>query len=321
MNLLNFALQYPDEASCRIRFKAIRDSQGVICPQCGHSIHYWKKDKESYECKQCGKRQSLRSNTVMHGSQLPFRYWFIAGHLLTSTKKSFSALEIQRQLGHKYYEPVWAMVHKLRIAMGKRDQTYALSGVLELDEGFFTTEIDDEEKDLPLKRGRGSQKKSKVLVMAESEPTADNADKTSSKKSCRSGKKSRKVRHIKMIVVEDLKSEIITPVVEANVSKESVIDSDGSTSYSNLKELVKEHHPQVIPKENLGKVLPWVHIAISNAKRMLLDIYHQINPKYLQNYLNEFCYKFNRRYIGDGLFDRMLIAAVAYKNQFRYSVR
>ncbi len=64
------------------------------------------------------------------------------------------------------------------------------------------------------------------------------------------------------------------------------------------------------------KVLVWVHIAISNAKRMLLDIFHDIKPEYLQNYLNEFCYKFNRRYFGENLFDRLMIAAVSYKNQF-----
>jgi hypothetical protein len=56
----------------------------------------------------------------MHGSQLPFRYWFIAIHLLSSTKKTFSALELQRQLGHSTYNPKWAMLHKLRLAMGKR---------------------------------------------------------------------------------------------------------------------------------------------------------------------------------------------------------
>jgi Zn ribbon nucleic-acid-binding protein len=103
MNLLNFVAQYPDEASCRVKFKEYRDNNGVICPHCGGIDHYWKQDKECYECKKCGKRQSLRANTVMHGSQLPFRYWFIAIHLLTSTKKSFSAAELQRQLGHKRY--------------------------------------------------------------------------------------------------------------------------------------------------------------------------------------------------------------------------
>ena len=312
MNILNFISQYPDELSCRKKFKEFRDKEGVICPKCGHKEHYWKKDKECYECKKCGKRQSLRANTVMHGSQLPFRYWFITIHLLTSTKKSFSACEIQRQLGHKYYEPVWAMVHKLRQVMGKRDEKYTLSGVLELDEGFFSTETEDEEKDKPLKRGRGSQKKSKVLVMVESSP----AEGKTTKKG-----KPRKVGHIKMMVIDDLKAETITSLVQENVCDESRIDSDHSTSYVNLKDIVREHKPKVIPKTEVGKVLPWVNIAISNAKRQLLDIYHKINPEYLQNYLNEFCYKFNRRYFGERLFDRLLIAAVSYKNRFRYNMR
>jgi len=149
MNILNFILQYADELSCRKKFKDFRDKQGVICPKCGHKEHYWKKDKECYECKQCGKRRSLQANTVMHGSQLPFRYWFIAIHLLTSIKKSFSASEIQRQLGRKYYEPVWAMVHKLRQVMRIRDEKYTLSGIHELDEGFFSTETEDDEKIYP----------------------------------------------------------------------------------------------------------------------------------------------------------------------------
>ena len=129
--------------------------------------------------------------------------------------------------------------------------------------------------------------------------------------------KPRKVGHIKMIVIEDLKPETITPLVEKNVSNESVIDSDHSTSYVKLKDIVKEHRPKVIPKTEVGKVLPCVHIAISNAKRQLLDIYHQINPEYLQSYLNEFCYKFNRRYFGEQLFDRLMVASVNYKNELR----
>ena len=308
MNLLNFTEQYPDEASCKAKWKALREKEGVICRHCGCKEHYWKADKENYECKSCGYRQSLKANTVMHGSNLPFRYWFIAIHLLTSTKKSFSASELQRQLGHKRYEPIWHLLHKLRAVMGKRDSHYSLSGVMELDEGFFTTEISEDEKEKPLKRGRGSQNKSKVLVMAESTPIEG---KTTGKD------KPRKVGHLKMIVIEDLKSETITPLIEKNVSNESVIDSDHSTSYVKLKDIVKEHRPKVIPKTEVGKVLPWVHIAISNAKRQLLDIYHQINSEYLQSYLNEFCYKFNRRYFGEQLFDRLMVASVSYKNELR----
>ena len=130
--------------------------------------------------------------------------------------------------------------------------------------------------------------------------------------------KSRKVGHIKMLVMDDLKSDTVTPLAEKNVSSYARIDSDDSTSYNKLAEVVEEHKPH---KEEINKVLPWVHLAISNAKRMLLDVYHHMSPLYLQSYLNEFCYKFNRRYFGEKQFDRLLAACVSHQNNFRYSIR
>lgn len=310
MNLLNFINYFPDEESCKLKFKEIRDKQGVICCHCGGKEHYWKRDKWQYECKSCGFRTTLRSGTVMHGSKLPFTYWFVSMHLLTSTKKSFSAKEIQRQLEHKRYQPIWAMLHKLRKAMSNRDGQYQLSGTIELDEGFFSTEISTKDKNKPLKRGRGSQKKTKVLVMTES----NEVEGKTSKKG-----KHRKVGFIKMQVITDLKAETITPIVEKSISKKSKILTDDSTSYVELKNVVEEHKAQVVPPDKIGVVLPWVHIAISNAKRLLLDIYHDIKPEHLQNYLDEFCYNFNRRYFGEALFDRLLMASATYKNQFRYN--
>jgi predicted RNA-binding Zn-ribbon protein involved in translation (DUF1610 family) len=199
MNLIDFINEFPDEESCKAKFKQYREQVGVVCPKCGGKAHYWKRDRESYECKQCGHRQSLRANTVMHKSKLPYRYRFIAMHLLTSTKKSFSARELQRQLGHKRYHPVWHMAHKLREAMGKRDGEYILAGRMELDGGYFSTEMPLVEKDKPLKRGRGSQKKTKVLVMAESKLVI----------LPRKGQKPRRVGYLKMRVIDDLKSEAI----------------------------------------------------------------------------------------------------------------
>lgn len=309
MHLIDFISAYPDEASCKAKFKAYRDQVGVVCANCGGTSHYWHKNKEQYECKLCRTRTTLKSGTVMHKSKLPYRYWFITMHLLTATKKSFSAKEIQRQLGHKRYAPIWHMVHKLRQAMGKRDNEYILAGSIELDDGFFSTEIPEAKKQEPLKRGRGSQKKTKVLVMAES--TEVEAPKP--------GKKSRRVGYLKMKVIDDLKKETINQVVQCSVNpcKTSVV-SDDSTSYVDLKGFVKSHHSEVIPKERIGEKLPWVHIAISNAKRQLLNSYHNIKPEFLQAYLDEFCYKFNRRLFAEALFGRLLVAAVSYKNEFRY---
>lgn len=308
MALIDFITEFPDEQSCKNKFKAFREQLGVVCPKCNGTDHYWKSDKEVYECKSCRTRISLRSGTVMHKSKLPYRHWFIAMHLLTSTKKSFSAKEIQRQLGHKRYHPIWHMVHKLRQAMGARDGEYVLAGRIELDEGYFTTERSDIEKHKPLKRGRGSQRKTKVLVMAESEILA----------SPKSGAKPRRVGYLKMRVIDDLKSETINKVVKELAADATAVDTDDSSSYVTLKEYIPTHHAQVIPKEKIGEVLPWVHIAISNAKRQLINTYHDIKPEYLQNYLDEFCYKFNRRYFGEALFGRLLVACVSRKNEFRY---
>jgi hypothetical protein len=84
----------------------------------------------------------------------------------------------------------------------------------------------------------------------------------------------------------------------------------------NLDTIIESHYSEITTKENVAKLLPWVHIAISNAKKLLLNTYHRIDDDFLQNYLNEFCYKFNRRYFQEKLFDRLLLAAVS--NQWNH---
>ena len=155
------------------------------------------------------------------------------------------------------------MLHKLRDVMGRRDLEYQLTDVIELDEGFFSTITDEVEKGKPLKRGKGSQKKSKVLVMVESVPVEGKTTKKG---------KPRKVGHLRMLVINNLKSDTIKQIVEDNVALKTIIDTDNSNSYVKFKELDVDHRPNIIPKDKVNEMLPWVHIAISNAKRLLLDI-------------------------------------------------
>lgn len=82
--------------------------------------------------------------------------------------------------------------------------------------------------------------------------------------------------------------------------------------------LFNEYVGRVVNPEDIGKIPPWVHLAISNAKSLLTDIYHGIKPEFLQEYLNEFCYKFNRRYFGEHQFDRLLIASASYSPDFEH---
>ena len=228
-------------------------------------------------------------------------------HLLTSTKKSFSAVELQRQLGHKRYQPIWEMCCKLRDVMGKRDDRYLLSGQIELDNAFITTLVPDDKKNEKLKLCAGSQNKSKVVVMTES-TFVENP---------KPGKIPQKVNHIKMKLLIDLQADTTTNIVKEHIDSQAELTTDDSTSYKKLIEQVKEHCAKVVKPEDVSKVLPWVHIAIGNVKRLLLDVHHQLKTEYLQYYLNEFCYKFNRRYFGEQLFDRMIMVAANYRTDFK----
>jgi hypothetical protein len=317
MKLKEFHQEYKDETSCKLKFKAIRDQQGVICKKCGGKEHYWHKNLWQYECKKCKFRTTLRSGTVMEGSNLPFSYWLTAMAFLTCTKKSISALELQRELGHKRYEPIWAMLHKLRLAMRYRDSIYELKEYIELDEGFFETSDRSEKNNPKGNQGRGSNRQAKVLVAVETE--ARTQQETGNKKN--KHKAATKAKYMKMKVMDSLDSKSINDEISETVHKNTKVKTDGYKGYCRLREVINSHEVVVVKdKTQIAKVFPWVHTCISNAKRLLLGIHHSIKSLYVQNYLDEFCYKFNRRSFGENLFERLLFAAAGstwYKNSYK----
>ena len=299
MTVFSFTAQFDNEVSCREHFKLERDKIGVNCRRCQHDQHYWIKSQWSYECKKCRSRTSLRSGTIMQNSNLSFLIWYKTMFLMSMAKKGFSSKEIQKQLGLKRYEPVWAMVHKLRKAMGNRDDRYTLEGMIEMDEGYFTVESSEFEKNKGL-RGRGAAGKQNVAIMAESTPLED----------INSKKNSRHCRYFKAKVLESHSKDEINSTVSNSIHEKSIVFTDKSTSYVDIADYVELHITEKSDKKTTEETLKWVHITISNAKRNLLGNYHKIKGKYLQLYLDEFCYKLNRRYFGEKLFDRLVIANI-----------
>ena len=298
MNLFSFSAHFGTEDDCREHFKLERDKIGLTC-KCGSTEHFWIKSRLSYECKKCRSRKSLKSGTIMENSNLSFLIWYKTMFLMSVTKKGFSAKEIQKQLGLKRYEPVWAMVHKLRKAMGNRDAKYTLEGMIEFDEAYFTVESSEIEQEKGI-RGKGAVGKQNVAMMAESTPLED----------IDSGKKEKQVRFFKAKVLNGHNGEEINETIKESIDNQSIVFTDKSASYVDIADFVELHIMEKSSKETTEETLKWVHIAISNAKRNLLGNYHKIKRKYLQLYLNEFIYKLNRRYFGDRLFERLIIANI-----------
>lgn len=340
MLLNQFDSKFPDEASCVSYFQSLRETSLPACPNCAWKDYSWLPKKQAFECKSCRHRIPLTKGTVMEHSKLSLRTWFYTMHLMTSIKQVLSAKEVQHQLGMSQYHPVWLMMMKLRNIMGKREDIYKLTGQVELDEAFFPTRINSDEKEQPLKRGVGSQKQSKVLVIVESKAVddifreylsvqnttvaMDKIGKLSKKAKSKSVKKV--VHYIKMFVIEDLKAETIDKILEKSLDKNTIIVTDGSSSHVNLKDNFA-NHIAVVEKnveEVVKKSLPWVHLIIGECRNGIAAIHKDIDKRFLQLYLNEYCWKFNRRFFRDStdpeydLFDRLIKISAAYTSDIKW---
>jgi len=287
--------EFPTEEACKAHFKNQRELEGIKCKKCEETHHYWLQAKEQWQCSSCNFRTTLKSGSIMEGSKVDFHTWYKAMAFMTFSKKTISASELQRQLNHPKYDTIWRLMHKIRSAMGKRDALYRLDGAIEFDEGYFEKATSEKVK---LKRGRGSQRQKNVAVMAESTPLEN----------IETGISSSQCRYFKMKVLHDHKAETINEVIEENFSEKSIVFSDKSSSYVDISDYVEIHITEKSDKQVTKTTLKWVHIAISNAKRTLLGVFHKIKGKYLQLYLDEFCYKLNRRYFGSKVFDRLTLA-------------
>jgi transposase-like protein len=301
MNLIKFFQKYDTELKCADLFKEIRDKEGVFCKRCGGSEHYWLGTRDRYRCKACNWETTLRSGTALEYSKLPYQYWIYAMAILASSKKPVSALEMQRTLGHKFYEPIWAMLHKLRVTMGHRDASYKLKDFVEVDDAQF--EVSKTKKETKNnKPGAGSKGKAKVAVQAQTVPAKDLRKKGKAAKGS--------FKFVKMATIENIKAESLVPVITNGINKNATIKTDGGRGYVTNKLPVAHHIKRTMKGKEAIKHLPWVHIMISNAKRNILGIYHSVKEEYLQNYLNEFCYMTNRRYLASKKLNNLLVLTV-----------
>ena len=290
MKLTQFLKQYDTEEKCIHFFRIQRERQGISCMKCQSTSLCWLKTRRCWTCTKCNYRLGLRKGTVMENSKLPYRLWLTCLYLMVLTKKGFSALEMQSLLAHTRYESIWLMMHKIRIQMGERDKQYKLDGLIELDEAFFAGHR---------KKGlKEDGKPYKEIDRNEKVVVAVSTTETTSK-------------YLKMTVVQSLAKQDIAYEVPKMIHHSSTVITDGRRCYTPIKNIVKEHQVKIIRDKKLVCIaFPWVHIAISNAKKKLKGIHHHIKNEYMQNYLNEYCYKYNRRFLKHLTFDRLIMATL-----------
>nr|WP_111707839.1 transposase [Lutibacter citreus] len=133
MKLSEFYKSFPDESTCAHILKCIREAQGVICKKCGNIEHYWKKDKKSFECKECNYRTSLKNGTIIEHSNLPLKYWLSTIAYINIINEKISALQLQKELGHNRYEPIWLMLKKIKNSSKTDNLLHKISDYIQIN--------------------------------------------------------------------------------------------------------------------------------------------------------------------------------------------
>lgn len=234
MVLLELFDQFPDEKTCKLHLKKSREHLGICCKKCKLDDHFWIEKKEQWQCKNCAFRTTLKSGTMFQNTKMPLRVWFFTMGFMTLTKKGFSSKELQSQIGHKRYEPIWYMMHKIRRQMGRYNDN------LKEKCGELGAKILTNLEDSTLQIGRGSNmQKVPLKIITGSELPS----------------KGRKIR-----------------ILQLRRADKSSIDSTNVNCQ-------------------------WPSYPIKNLERILNGIHHQVKDYYLQNYLNEFSFKFSLRHV------------------------
>ena len=196
-------------------------------------------------------------------------WWF------TSRKTGVNAINLQELLGFGSYNTAWYWLQKLRRCTIRKDRE-KLSGNVEVDEFFIGGQK-------PGKRGRGSNGKTAVVAAVE--------------------KNDKKIGRIRLKVISDCSAESLLSFIDENIEPGSDVFTDGWKGYQPLDQN-KYHHHQVFQNKTDDKdsVLPGVHLIASLVKRVILSTHQgRFDPNRLQNYLDEYVFRFNRRtskYIG-----------------------
>lgn len=265
--LNEFEQQFNTEEACIEYLFKLRWTQGFQCIKCGYH-KAWTTKQNLYRCVRCEFKNSVITGTIFQDSKKPLKIWFRAIWHLTNQKYGANALGLQRILGFGSYRTAWIWLHKLRRAMVRpgRDR---LSGVVEVDETYVGGEKHG-------KRGRGAVGKALVVVVVEI--------------------KKNSIGRIRFNRVADASGMSLEKAIKMTVEPKSIIRTDGWEGYNGLSKIGYIH--EIARKDAvIGKnLLPKVNRVVALLKRWLLGTYQgRVLPSYLDYYLDEFAFRFNRR--------------------------
>ncbi len=308
-SLPEFQKVFPDDQACSRYLEAVRWPSGFACPKCsevGEPYRFATRSSVVLRCRKCKSNASLTAGTVMHSSHTPLSTWFWAGYLVTTQTPGQSALQFQRQLGLTRYETAFQILHKLRAGM-VRPERDGIGGEypVEVDECLIGGRTRGE--------GRGVHHKAIVVGAVEVRQRKDAELRAAKYRQAHKDgiplKKLVYAGRLRLRVVGGRDAKSLLLFVLENVAKGSKVRTDGWGRYDQLPECGYEYDPLVMSgdPDKAEAHLPMIHLVFSNLKTWILGTHHgAIGHQHLQAYLNEYVFRFNRRFYPMTAFNSVL---------------
>jgi len=287
MNILDFQKMFSDEAVCLKYLERMRWPKGFICSKCATVGEPFRIPKRLrvLKCRACHYETSITAGTVMHRSKTNILVWFWAAHLVSTQTPGISAIELQKKIGIARYETAFQMLHKLRSAMisPNRDKIGS-EWPLELDIVYIGGKT---------KSGISGKTNQVPVIIAVELRQQEIRDPTTNKIKRRAlaGRiRLQKLPNKTAIGVNLFAQNCIAPGA-------SIVSDDGS-EFSSLIKLGYNH--QAVPmrgdKTKMDSTLPMISVVTANLKTWIDGTFHGVTKKHLQAYLDEFMFRFNRRF-------------------------
>ena len=291
-----FQRLFPDNDACALYLLKLRWCSGFTCPYCasvGDPLRFSSRPSV-LRCRKCRRNTGLTVGTVMERSHLPLNVWFWAAYLVTNQSSGISAKRFCKQVGIPSYETAFRLLHKLRA--GIRPDQERIGGKVgehvELHQSYVGGRT----------QGNGRGVHELLVALAIEVLPRKSEGKLGNPKSWR------RAGRIRLAVVPERSAISLCAFVEGAVKSGTKIVTDDWSSYAELAKrgydqlaVVEREEPQIAEQ-----YLPISHLVFADLKSWLISTHHGVSPRYLQAYLDEFTFRFNRRFDPINAFQSLL---------------